>query len=188
MNRIVAFGCSNTFGTSLPDATAAWPHVLADLYNCKVDNRGIEGASNLQILWNILQYDFKPGDTVVIMWAIVNRDFFEGTNQFGVWQDASIVDHWIAVHSEKDMIIRAWLNIHHADLHLKQLNIPHYNFAVDYRLLNKNKLKFINTTLYNARVDLYKFINRASDKSHPGEIAHRNIAKKIKKIINENRH
>lgn len=182
--RLVTFGCSITYGTALQNPnTESWPCVLGNHYNCKVDNQGIPGASNLEILWNILQYDFQPDDVAVIMWTVGNRDFFEGKTQFGVWLESPVVNNWLSVHSEKDMMLRSWLNIDHANLHLTRLSIAHYNFAVDYRLLKKYKPQFINVKLNNARVDLYRFFNRAQDNSHPGSTAHQRIAKKIKEMI-----
>lgn len=188
MKRIIDFGCSNTYGTALDDTKQSWPHVLANLYSCDVDNQGIEGASNLQIPWNILQYPFQEGDVVIIMWSIVNRDFLEGQTQLGVWQNKPVIEQWLAVHSKKDMAIRSWLNIHHAQQYLSNLNIPSYNFAVDHKFLSRYRPPFIGTTLYNANVDFYKFLNKAKDRMHPGPKAHAKIAKKIKEIIDANRY
>ena len=141
--RLVTFGCSNTQGVALNDSsTQAWPAVLAKMYGWTLDNQGVPGASNLEILWNILQYKFQPDDIVVVMWTIVNRDYFEGKHQFGVWQDSTLVKNWLEVHSEKDMTIRAWLCMDHANLHISRKNIMCYNVAVDYKMLANNKPTF----------------------------------------------
>lgn len=176
----IAFGCSNTYGTSLDSPeTQAWP-VLVD-----AKNEGIPGASNLQILWSILNYKFEPNDTVLIMWTIFNRDYIFPDQQVGVWQNTQLTKDWINTHTEIDLGYRNWLYINHANLYLKSLNVKVYNFCVDYQLLNIHKPPTINETIYDVKVDWYKFLNKGNDKVHAGPIAHKNIADEIRKIIDE---
>lgn len=183
--RLVTFGCSNTFGSGLEDQTQAWPYVLANELSKEVDNQAVPGASNLQILETILNYNFKQDDLVIVMWTIVNRDFIFPNEQIGIWQDKPIIKDWLNTHSEYDLVTRSWYYIHHCNLFLKDINIPCYNFAVDFKLLNKHKPPYINTTLLNCRVDLHKFLDRAKDKIHPGPKAHKNISDNIRKLIDE---
>lgn len=184
--RLVTFGCSNTFGSGLEDQTQAWPYILAASLLKECDNQAIPGSSNLQILNTILNYKFDSTDTVVIMWSLPNRDFIFPNEQLGVWQDKPIIKDWLNTHSEIDLITRSWYHIHHGNLYLKDKKIPCYNFAVDYSLLNKHKPSYIDTHLYNCRVDLYKFLDKAKDKTHPGIKAHKNISENIRKFIDEN--
>lgn len=175
---IIAFGCSNTYGTSLDNPeTESWP------YHLNAVNKGIPGASNLQILWNILNYNFNPDDVVITMWTIVNRDYMFPDTQLGVWQTTDLAKDWINVQNEYDSIVKSWLYIDYANLYLQSKQIKSYNFAVDYDLLNKHKPKHINTTLLDAKVDRYKFLDRAKDKMHPGPKAHKNISDRIKTFI-----
>lgn len=188
--RLVAFGCSNTYGHALDNPTTeAWPAILSDLTGHEVINNGVSGASNLEILHNVLTYPFQSTDAVIIMWTIVNRDALFHTNglqQLGVWQETELIRHWVAVHDEFDLIKRSWLNIHHANLHCASSQLPCYNFAVDYKRLAAHRPKFIDTPLLDANVDVFKFIDRAHDKMHPGAKAHINIANKIRSMINVN--
>ena len=84
MNRLVAFGCSNTYGHGLPDcienglpgrspSKLAWPNLLATKLNLNVVNMGQPGASNKRIWHNALHYNYNHSDTVVIMWSYISR-------------------------------------------------------------------------------------------------------------------
>ena len=87
MNRLVAFGCSCTWGEALPDTVKythasynkpasklAWPQVLANKLNLKCVNKGSAGASNKEIFNNILDFDFTTTDKVYILWTYSYRD------------------------------------------------------------------------------------------------------------------
>ena len=85
-NRIITFGCSNTYGESLPDVVGdldrgqtskySWPSVLGRLLNVPVINKAKGGASNKHI-WHIILNDYlpisKPDDMVIILWTYFNR-------------------------------------------------------------------------------------------------------------------
>lgn len=182
--KIVAFGCSVTFGTALsnPD-TESWPAVLGESLNCEVVNRGIPGASNLEILHSILNYKFDPDDTAVVMWARPNRDYIFGHGQVGIWQDTDLVKNWMNVHSEDDLITRTWLYIHYANLYLASRKIICHNFSVTYLKLNLNKPKFVDVHLHNSWTGVHLFFDKASDGKHPGPNAHKKIAGRIKSVI-----
>jgi hypothetical protein len=74
MSRLVAFGCSYTYGKDLEKPNQdSWPSVLAGLLNLECVNQSIVGAGNLEILWNILNFDFQDDDQVFIMWSHFTR-------------------------------------------------------------------------------------------------------------------
>lgn len=100
MSRIVAFGCSNTFGQGLQDCVTgsihqppsklAWPAVLGRKLNLPVANFGIPGASNLEIIHKITQTKLRPGDRVFVLWSYLDRD--------GIIKEDNTVDkfgHWL---------------------------------------------------------------------------------------------
>ena len=78
MSRLVAFGCSYTYGYGLSDchiepnkpgpnpSKLAWPSLLANMLDLEVVNCSNIGASNIHILWRLINFDFK------------NDDFFTG--------------------------------------------------------------------------------------------------------------
>ena len=86
--RLVAFGCSHTFGQSLPDtwdyknkqpvtdqgpSKYAWPQILANKLNIECVNNGVPGASNKEIWYRILEFEFYKHDVVIINWSYFNR-------------------------------------------------------------------------------------------------------------------
>jgi hypothetical protein len=84
MSRLVAFGCSNTYGEGLPDcwddgqagpkpSKYVWPQLLADDLNLECVNLSVPGTSNKQICNDILNTNFKPTDIVFIMWTYFSR-------------------------------------------------------------------------------------------------------------------
>jgi len=87
--RLIAFGCSNTYGEALPDcwdndhstygpnpSKFAWPQLTADALNLECINLGVPGTSNKQICNDVLNTEFEETDIVVIMWTYVTRTCF----------------------------------------------------------------------------------------------------------------
>ena len=90
MKRLIAFGCSHTYGESLPDcidhtpeivpppSKFAWPMVLAGLLNLNCSNMAQCGISNRQISYHILNTDFGKNDLVIILWTGLYRSCIIG--------------------------------------------------------------------------------------------------------------
>ena len=201
--RLVTFGCSITYGHGLSDCITnnqepgdvpsefSWPAVLSQSLDLELVNQGECGASNHKILCNILQYNFKPDDIVVIMWTFPDRDLIYGKKNFftgkqavssiGIWVDDELATNWKATHSAEDNSTKTWFHLHHSYLHLKLLNLKSYNFIVDYDMIKRYKPKFINVPLHNIKVSKLN-VDFALDNMHPGPQTHKNIAEKIKDI------
>lgn len=85
MARLVAFGCSHTYGTGLPDcwidncksgkqpSNYAWPKILADKLGVECVNMAFGGLSNKEIHNRILTADINENDIVVVMWTYNDR-------------------------------------------------------------------------------------------------------------------
>jgi hypothetical protein len=79
--RLIAFGCSLTFGHGLPDHTDdsrkpskfAWPQILADLLKRKCVNISDLGNSNKEIWHDAVSFDFLESDIVFINWSYIER-------------------------------------------------------------------------------------------------------------------
>lgn len=93
MERLIAFGCSHTYGMSLEDnftkdkfsagyksSKHAWPEILADKLNLECVNNGICAASNLEILISILRQQYHCNDTVFVLWTTPYRDMLKFEN------------------------------------------------------------------------------------------------------------
>jgi len=199
MQRLVAFGCSHTFGHGLKDCITddngpgdkpsryAWPAVLASQLNCRVINRGIPGASNLQILNAILNFKFRRSDIVVIMWADVNRDLIfkqDGEHRpIGSWGTDKDTKHWIMLHNDFDLLMRSWMCINHATLHLTSMNISNHSFFYRPEELKEVQPRWCSIKVNDIGVLAATQIDLALDNAHMGPIAHATIADRIKNLI-----
>ena len=189
-----------TYGHGLPDcfvppchdgpnpSQLAWPALVANKLNLLVDNQAKPGASNLEILNKILNYDFQKDDTVTVMWSFTDRDLIFGKKNIfgqqtntplGIWNQTDLSNHWAAVHSEADIGTRSWFYIHHADLFLKSKGLRSFNFYASQKHLKKPK--FIDVPVH--KVETWK--DFGLDESHPGVKSHQAIAEKIYKIVSK---
>lgn len=200
MNRLVAFGCSITYGHGLEDcidlttnragpspSKFAWPSILGKVLSKEVINKGSPGASNLEILYQILNFDFLKDDTVIILWSYPFRDliFTEPTlmipmeyQPVGSWMKDNLSNHWMKTHSDYDLAIRSWYNIHHAESYLNLHQLSNFSFLVNVDFMN-NQPKYLNyKNLYLDRLGdlLLNDYDRAMDNSHPGPIAQLKLA------------
>jgi hypothetical protein len=198
MSRLIAFGCSNTYGQGLEDcqigpnpnpSKLAWPNLLGDLLNLEVINNGIPGASNLEILYQILNFEFQKNDIVVILWTFYYRDlFFTDTNQhyqIGSWNTTESFTKWLEIHSEIDLKIKSLLHIHHAENYLENRKIQNYSFLLDLNLIKEgipNYLKLKNLIL-SAEITQ---VDNALDHYHLGPISHKKYALSFYKEIQKN--
>jgi len=184
--RLLHFGASLTSGQGLNSIEDAYPYKLGQLLNIESINHGVPGASNLQILHDILNYKFVPGDVAILMWAPCNRDtLFEGDKllQIGSWQDTEIAKNWILTHSDSDLTVRSWYHIHQATLYLESINVPYYNFAGYTKPLLKYKPDYINIDLIDSNMSIYRDKTEYASDGHPGPDAHTLLANRMKDII-----
>ncbi len=130
MSRLVAFGCSAITGMSLPDvypknnktSVYAWPNTLAKRMQLECVNLGIPGNSNINILRQILNFEFKEKDIVVILWTHFTReDIFDSKDKvIHITADSkNNYNAWLRIYNDYALNFKNWLHIHHADLFLK---------------------------------------------------------------------
>ena len=198
MSRLIAFGCSYTYGHGLEDCVdefmmpgptaskLAWPQLLADKLNLECLNEGIPGASNKQIWHKIINYDFGPTDMIFILWSsnqrhcIINEDLT--IESIGHWSNTKISKAYFKyLHNDIDQSIDTNLRISHCNYYLNDKGIKHYNI-----LFKKQQIEnFNNTKILNVDFrDLKHKMPRAVDKLHPGKKAHETFANNIYKEIN----
>ena len=189
MLNLVTFGCSVTAGFGLNDPDKeAWPAVLSKLMNRNVENKGVSGSSNKEILLTILNHKFDHEDIVVVGWTFINRSFlFEdrgSIKKIGNWVESDTREKYYCLHNDYDLYANTILSIHHADLFLrtKLKNVLHTHFDTDITsdkisvpLVQSLKIK----SLYLPPV----FIDYAKDDIHPGPKTHEVIANTINKEL-----
>lgn len=201
--RLVVLGCSFTFGHGLPDCTRGeglrvkpsqlgWPAILGKMLDMEVVNLGFPGASNLEILYYLLNFDFKENDIVVIMWSLPFRDLYFKTRMFEskpfrqlkVW-----LNHprwkkvWNPDSGEEDYAVRSWIYMHHASLFLKSKNLIHLHYPAAPHELVDHKPSYIN--IPELSLDGFIVVDKAEDQLHPGLESNKLTADNIYKILSD---
>lgn len=193
MSRLITFGCSYTFGHGLADCTnykdpskLGWASVLSNKMNLPLVNISAPGASNLEILYNILNFKFEQDDVVVIMWSLSLRDLKFKKNLFGSKQYTPYkvminkpwyAKQWIPEGDIKDYVIKSWIYIQHADLYLSNKNIKFLHYPSHPGELYQHKPDFINIS--NMSTDGIVQIDLADDGAHPGIESNKSMAENI---------
>jgi hypothetical protein len=207
MSRLVAFGCSHTYGHGLPDcfippynpgltpSKLAWPNHLAKLMNIDcVVNQSLCGASNKEIWDRVLTFDFEKDDQVFILWGPVERTCFF-TDQYpdpctGIIKILPGVElnhskkFYKLFYSELDQDLDLALRTDHCSRYLKSLNLTVYNLTVD-NIENKTFPSWNSTRFLN--ISFWEFVlnyPRAFDGTHAGLAANQAYADAVFKIIN----
>ena len=182
----------------------AWPSLLAKDLEYNMVNRSAPGFSNLAILHRILNTNFDNDSLCVVMWSIHSRDMifhekYNPTLEFfskkidhadmavhvGSWAHDGLSKDWMLAHNDTDLIMRTWLHVHHANLYLSSINVPHYNFFVDYDSLRDYKPKYVKIPYKDIKLIVGNFVDYALDNCHPGPLTHEQIAKDIKECLVE---
>ena len=148
--RLVAFGCSHTYGVGLedcwldiggpgdlPPSKLAWPQLMANFLNRKCINASKWGSSNREIWHRIINFNFEPDDLIVVQWTYPNRDCIiredGGVEQLATWHDEDYVKRFLVLtHDTYDKAILANTYIHHANMLVPNI----YNFSTDIRTLS----------------------------------------------------
>lgn len=198
MSRLVAFGCSITYGHGLPDcfvppnqygpepSNFAWPTLLGNkLKKDIIVNNGKPGASNLEILWKMLNYEFQDDDLCVVYWS-----FYDRLDYVSLDLDSSKTHRLQLEDFDKDFLIRPgytthlairnFLMIQHAALFLENAGLPHFFLDRNSLSVGTNFPNFLKPKNYdNTQLDLIFRIDLALDKLHPGIKSQEKIANYI---------
>ena len=206
MSRLITFGCSYTYGKGLEDcqdwpllnnsmdsskpSQLGWAKQLADKLNVELVNKSHPGAGNLEILYEVLQFNFKDDDIVVIMWSHYLRDmlftrFFKWKffrRRLGAWKNTGLAKKWVEQMSERDYSMRTWLYMQHASLFLNSKRIKYIHYpAAPHEL---QEYQFPNIQVDNLYMDGIEWLDNALDNAHPGIKTNTNTANKIFDILN----
>ena len=206
--RIVTFGCSHTYGHGLTDCYVlpscqpgptpskfAWPELLGQELYLDTVNMAKAGASNIEILSRILEFDFLENDLIIVQWTYTPRDMLFGVtfNQqlgpsFPEKNTSNNKDYYM-LHNEYDTLIRSLFHIHHADMFFrhKKLKYLHYIHETEMSRINvviRSKLKWFNIPLNPFKI-LSLEIDKANDGTHAGPKTQIEVSKTIISLIKE---
>tara|TARA_B100000925_G_scaffold140430_1_gene105218 strand:+ start:49 stop:672 length:624 start_codon:yes stop_codon:yes gene_type:complete len=205
MNRIVAFGCSNTQGQALPDmppgsptvSKYAWPAVLAKKFGFDIWNRAHGGASNKLILHRLLHTDFEKDDIVIIMWTAFCRSCFIDKDSV-IRMLPSDIDRPVERHKESrrqhsayyyehlDSDHNAWydsmVQINMAKAHLDSLGLKNLHFTWDPSPYQDERPVWNKVNLITEH---FSDIDCGWDNDHPGVESQRLMAEFIQDHLKE---
>lgn len=209
--RLVAFGCSLTYGHGLSDcwdhelkqpagkpSAFAWPAVAARQHNLDCVNTSFPGASNKEILFKIQNFDFQPDDIVTILWTFPGRSCIiqSDKNIFdGRVFDHNIFDrivpgntdlaskHYYLAYDDIDARIDFYTRIEYANLYFKSRGIKAFHFLIEQRLVAT--YSWLTTELETVYMcDIKNRHSTALDGEHPSEPAHHEFGLEVAKRIN----
>ena len=172
VNRIVAFGCSNTVGEA---CSTNWPKELGLLLDCEVVNCAEIGCSGRYIIHAMRHFKFEKDDVCIVAWPEITRYcWLKGEYNFehiGVWKDSDSTlykKYFSDYHAEQDF----YLYEDYARLYAKQNNITYLDYLSCYT--------FVNTSKHKMELQDY-----GTDNKHPGKLSHITFAQQIRKDIND---
>jgi hypothetical protein len=192
MNRLITYGCSNTYGEGLEDCWTgtmwgpepskfAWPQLLADKMNLDCVNLGFPGVSN-KYIWNkVLNTEFQKGDKVVILWTYFSRFCFfrdDGSSQRIMAQDATNKKlnkktraaasfYYSHFYSKKDSVDDNFLRITFIKDYLDNKGIENYHYTCEAREFF-HKLKPLPWNKVNLKFIDWRGFPPALDNLHTG--------------------
>lgn len=207
--RLVAFGCSLTYGHGLADcwdptlkqprehsSSFAWPVVAARELNRECVNTSFPGASNKEILFKIQNFIFHPDDVVAILWTFpgrsctikVDTEIFNGQKFDNSIFDRIVpsnIEHedFYKSYSETDALVDLYTRIEYANLYFNSRKITAFHFLIEPRLVKEY-------SWFTAQIEpiymseIKKSFPVAADDLHPGKLAHREFGLEVAKRIN----
>jgi lysophospholipase L1-like esterase len=205
-NRLVAFGCSLTYGHGLPDCLEkdntpglypskyAWPQLLADRLNKECVNEALSGSSNKRVWHRIVNFDYKDSDTVIILWTSPDRYGIVKSQKeifdIGPWMadNNKIANaYYSKIHNEYNSKLETALYIHHSDLFLKKQGINPIHL-----ILSKNQsdcfcVKNLEIDFISLFITDAKYMDDVEEPKltgHPGTLGHELFFKDLYNFLN----
>lgn len=202
MNRLIAFGCSFTYGEALPDNVSlrynikpsqyAWPNILANKMGLECVNMGECGASNKKICHNIHHFDFQQNDFIVIMWTTDNRScVFHNQKKFMRILPGDMTlspDHLLKGHTNrKTKLFYQFFETDYDSHYDKYCRVNLAKYFLDTKKLPNKHFKWFpdhDPLWSNVEMPYIDFINdKALDNLHPGVKAHNAMATEILQYV-----
>ena len=203
-DRLIALGCSNTYGHGLPDciilpyepgeipSKLAWPNHLAKLMNIdSVINLAWPGCSNKYILHSALNFEFDQNDLVVALWTFKDRTgIFQNSSEYEMiasWNNTKYSRKYMKnYHNQYDNDFQNIVYINYFYLYAKQKGLNYYYGSLE----DRNSKVYKNMFFDDKFVDLdfqkhRKKYKTALDGSHMGVEGHLDWAKEWYQFIKE---
>jgi len=207
MSRLIAFGCSLTYGHGLPDCHIAphnpgpvasklvWPEIVAQQLNRTCINMSSPGSSNKRIWHTIINFKFKKDDIAVILWSWEDRSAVlrdkKSVGDIGHWIESdSTQAHYQYLYTRYDALVQTKLYVSHANFLLKEKAVPVYNLTIRKETAGIFKLSEQTTP----HIPLYLWNNykgrypKALDNHHPGVECNRTFGNDVLQYMISHKH
>jgi hypothetical protein len=147
MEKLIAFGCSHTYGYGLEDcwmdttkpSNLGWVSIISKELNKICVNKAIVGASNKLIWHQITNTEFNPSDCVIILWSwahrytvLKNKNLFTHLHHNTLEQEES-KEYYRLLYSDYDAEMMTKLYIEHANIYLSTKGVKVYQSIVHQR-------------------------------------------------------
>ena len=201
MSRVIAFGCSNTYGHGLPDchiepdhagdalSVYAFPQLIADRLGYECINKSAPGGSNRRMWYNIINHRFAPGDLVLCHWSFINRyTYFSDKGEvqnLGMWSNThKVVKAWQRYNGECnskiDRLLESLCLIDHSNRYLKTQPVHVVNIKWGRKEIADDNPIWCDFEWHVPETeDLMHTHPKALDGKHMGAQAHQVIADRI---------
>jgi hypothetical protein len=211
MKRLIAFGCSHTWGDSLsvdqngvecknlPPHKKSWPYILGNLLGRETINISYPGESNKAISHKIFNFKFEPDDIVIPLWTQVGRYCKIGDIKASYVENYTRFNTWYIIRDDK--ISKAYFRDYHTfgDEYYQIFSyIQSINFTMipkvasfincysSDEVLNfmKTNSKLINYFSISFFEGYYKY-GRGVDGTHLGSKAHQKFAEDLYRVLGQ---
>lgn len=200
MSRLIAFGCSFTWGTALPDESGSkhgdpiqisdlsWPALLSKSLNRELVNMAVPGGSNKRILQSIVEFDYQPTDIAIVMWttptrSTVFRKNIQDQRQYHVNSMADINDSlFFRIHHPYDLEYSDMLHIIAGTGFLRDQNIAG-NIQSSIGDLWTIEPKWFESYRPKIQFSPQFTVDYALDQAHPGINSHQLMADQFLTIV-----
>lgn len=203
--RLIAFGCSLTYGHGLPDcwdpvaktptskpSSFAWPTVVAKNLKRECINTSFPGASNKEILFKIQNFDFRDDDIVCILWTFPERSCaIQSTDAYTTDTFKRLIPSnndtdsksFYMSYDDVDATIDFYTRIEYANLYFKSRDIKALHFLISGRM--SSNFSWATAKLESVYMrDIQVNFPLALDNEHPGKLAHYKFAEEVIAILN----
>jgi hypothetical protein len=197
MGRLLAFGCSYTFGVDLGDwpseypSEYAWPNILANLLDKECLNRGSPGASNKTIWCLAAREQYRQDDIVIFLWTHIERySVVQLDNRIvdiGPWTTNKMgTAYYRYFQNTRDSNVELNCKLSQIKFYLDKLKIQNYHcFAAE----DEVELADFNRDVKKLKTSFDEIRSRhgvTSDGFHPDKDAHREFAISLYKELKKN--
>jgi hypothetical protein len=172
--RIIASGCSFTYGHGLKDCFSpplghgpnpskfAWPSVVANLTNSECINVSAPGGGNNRIIKQLLEVDLNEGDIVTVLWSYTTRgtEFkINETLNHGEW-DENYLKSRLEYSNALDLYLKNTISIYNFTKYLESKNVKIiYQFIDELTNINKDNIHTPLFTKLWAELEKYDYSN-----------------------------